>query len=358
MDSNYLAIDGSYGEGGGQILRTALSCSIIFSKPVEIINIRRGRKKSGLQPQHLTCVNACRDISDAHVEGNEIGSTMLRFNPRVVKGGSFTFDVAEKRGSAGSVSLVIQTLIPPLTSCPKPHNLTVLGGTHVPWSPPFHFLKYVFIPLIEKMGCTVNISIDKWGWYPIGGGVVHADLMPSAGLRGIRIEERGRLLRIYGISAVSNLPSSIAERQRGEGLKNLKGLGVDIDIELFTAPSPGKGTFFFIVAEYERVSAGFSSLGALGKTAEEVAREACREFFEYHKLSGAIEPHLADQLIPYIAMSPGPSSFTTTKITRHLMTNIWTVKQFVDADIRVLGQEGEEGRVVKSPLCTHYCLKI
>lgn len=347
MDSHYLTIDGSYGEGGGQILRSALSCSIIFSKPVEIINIRKGRKKGGLQPQHLTCVNACRDISDAHVEGNEIGSTMLRFNPQVVKGGSFTFDVAEKRGSAGSVSLVIQTLILPLTSCPKPHRLTVLGGTHVPWSPPFHFLKYVFIPVIEKMGCTINISIDKWGWYPTGGGVVHSDLMPSAGLRGIRIEERGRLLRIYGISAVSNLPSSIADRQRAEGLKNLKGLDVDIDIELLTAPSPGKGTFFFIVAEYERVSAGFSSLGALGKTAEDVAREASRDFLEYHKSNGAVEPHLADQLIPYVAMSPESSSFTTTKITRHLMTNIWTVKHFVNADIRVLGREGEEGKVVK-----------
>ena len=343
-----MTIDGSYGEGGGQILRSALSCSIIFSKSVEIINIRKGRKKSGLQPQHLTCVNACRDISDAHVEGNEIGSTMLRFNPQVVKGGSFTFDVAEKKGSAGSVSLIIQTLIPPLTSSLKPHRLTVLGGTHVPWSPPFHFLKYVFIPVIEKMGCTINISIDKWGWYPTGGGVVHADLMPSAaGLKGIRIDERGRILRIYGISAVSNLPSSIAERQTREGLKHLKGLGVDIDIELVTAPSPGKGTFFFIVAEYEQVSAGFSSIGALGKTAEDVAREACMDFFEYHKSNGAVEPHLADQLIPYIAMSPGPSSFTTTKITRHLMTNIWTVKHFIDADIRVLGKEGGEGKVVK-----------
>ena len=352
MDSHYLTIDGSYGEGGGQILRSALSCSIIFSKSVEIINVRKGRKKSGLQPQHLTCVNACRDISDAHVEGNEIGSTMLRFNPQVVKGGSFTFDVAEKRGSAGSVSLVIQTLIPPLTSCPKPHRLTVLGGTHVPWSPPFHFLKYVFIPVIEKMGCTINISIDKWGWYPTGGGVVHADLMPSAaGLKGIRIEERGKLLRIYGISAVSNLPFSIAERQREEGLKNMRGLGIDINIELITAPSPGKGTFFFIVAEYEQVSAGFSSLGALGKTAEDVARDACMDFFEYHKSNGAVEPHLADQLIPYIAMSPGPSSFTTTKITRHLMTNIWTVKQFVDANISVSGMEGEEGKVVKSVSC-------
>ncbi len=348
MDSQYLTIDGSHGEGGGQILRSAIAFSIIFSKPVKIINIRKGRKKSGLQPQHLACVNACRDISDARIEGNEIGSTMLRFNPKVVRGGSYTFNVAEKRGSAGSVSLVLQTLIPPLTGCPELHRLTVLGGTHVPWSPPFHYLKYVFVPVIEKMGCTVNLSIDKWGWYPIGGGVVHAELTPSAGLKGNRIEERGRLLRIYGISAVSNLPSAIAERQRTEGLKNLKGLGVDIDIELFTAPSPGKGTFFFIVAEYEGVSSGFSSLGALGKTAEDVAREACRDFFEYHKSNGAVEPHLADQLIPYIAMSTHPSSFTTTKITRHLMTNIWTVKHFIDADIRVTGKEGEEGRVIKN----------
>ncbi|MEK6714302.1 MAG: RNA 3'-terminal phosphate cyclase [Nitrospirota bacterium] len=344
---NYLTIDGNYGEGGGQILRSALSFSIIFSTPVEIISIRKGRKKGGLQPQHLTCVNACRDISDAHVEGNEIGSTLLRFNPKVVKSGNFTFDVAEKKGSAGSTSLVLQTLIPSLIHNSKLNSLTVMGGTHVPWSPAFHYLKEVFVPVIGKMGCHINLSIDKWGWYPIGGGVVHAEIRPSAGLKGIKIENRGRLLRIYGMSAVSNLPYEIAERQRAEGLKNLKALGVDVDIELVTAPSPGKGTFFFVVAEYEGSSAGFSSLGALGKPAEDVAREACRDLLEYHRTNGAVEPHLADQLIPYIAIADGPSSFTTTKITRHLLTNIWTVKHFIDTDIRVTGKEGEEGKVFK-----------
>lgn len=347
MQTPYITIDGSYGEGGGQILRSALALSIILSKPVEIINIRKGRKKGGLQPQHLTCVNACGDISGAHIEGNEIGSTLLRFYPKGVKSGTFTFDVAEKRGSAGSASLVLQTLLPPLILGPGHTMLTVMGGTHVPWSPPFHYLKEVFMPVIKRMGASVRLSIEKWGWYPIGGGIVHAEINPMRGLKGIRIEERGRLLRIRGISAVSNLPLSIAERQRTEGLNNLKALSVEIDIEIIPAPSPGKGTFFFIVAEYEGIVAGFSSLGAIGKSAEEVARETCRAFFEYHRLNGALEPHLADQLIPYVALAEGPSCFTTTKVTRHLLTNIWTVRQFMDIEINVQGAEEEEGRVIR-----------
>jgi RNA 3'-terminal phosphate cyclase (ATP) len=195
--------------------------------------------------------------------------------------------------------------------------------------------------------------IDQWGWYPIGGGSIHAKINPPSlngrigELKGIRIDERGRLTKIRGMSAVSNLPLSIAERQRREGLNHLKGFSQDMDIDFLSAPSPGKGTFFFIAAEYENIKAGFSSLGAIGKSAEEVAREACRDFLQYHGLQGAVEPHLADQLIPYVALAEGPSSFTTTKVTRHLLTNIWTVKQFMDMDIHVEGKEGEEGRVIK-----------
>lgn len=386
MQALYTTIDGSHGEGGGQILRTALALSIVLSKPIEIINIRKGRKKGGLQPQHLTCVNACGEISGAQIEGNEIESTLLRFRPRELKSGDFTFDVAEKRGSAGATSLVLQTLLPPLIYSLGPSRLTVMGGTHVSWSPPFHYLKEVFLPVIERMGASVELSIDRWGWYPIGGGIVHAainlaknDENPppqisktgggkgegekgfsdkqtrrrdrpsglSSGLKGIRIEDRGRLLRVHSISAVSNLPLSIAERQRSEGLKSLKALGVDTDIEIISAPSQGRGTFFFIVAEYEGIKAGFSSLGAIGKSAEEVAKEACRDFLEYHRSRGAVEPHLADQLIPYIALAEGASSFTTSRITRHLLTNVWTVRQLMDVEIEVEGAEGEEGRVVK-----------
>ena len=353
MPVSYVTIDGSHGEGGGQILRSALSLAIILSKSVEIINIRRGRPKSGLQPQHLACVNACRDTSDAHVEGNEIGSAWLRFSPQVTKSGNFTFNVAEKRGSAGSTSLILQTLLPPLISGQYTTRLTLMGGTHVPWSPPFHYLKEIFIPVIGRMGGSIELTIDKWGWYPIGGGIVHAEINPigrigeRGGLKGLTVEERGSLTRLWGLSAVSNLPLAIAERQRSEGLKELKALAVDTDIEVISALSPGKGTFFFIVAEYEGIKAGFSALGAIGKPAEEVAREACRAFFEYHDSNGAVEPHLADQLIPYMALADGPFSFTTTKLTRHLLTNVWSVRQLMDVDIRVEGREGECGRVIR-----------
>lgn len=187
------------------------------------------------------------------------------------------------------------------------------------------------------------------GRYPIGGGEVHAEVYPSKGLNGIRIEERRKLLRIKGISAVSNLPLSIAHRQRAEGLNILRSFGTNIDIEIISAPSPlseGRGSFFFIIAEYESIRAGFSSLGAIGKSSEEVAMEACKDFLDYHKSQGALDPHLADQVIPYIALSGKPSSFTTSRITRHLLTNIWTIRQFIDTDIEVSGSEGDEGKVV------------
>jgi RNA 3'-terminal phosphate cyclase (ATP) len=286
----------------------------------------------------------------------------------VTKNGSFIFNVAEKRGSAGSTSLILQTLLPPLIFGHHTVRLTLMGGTHVPWSPSFHYLKEIFIPVIGRMGVSIELTIDKWGWYPIGGGIVHAEINPiiplnpslpplvkggkgglgeRGGLKGLMVEERGSLIRIWGLSAVSNLPLSIAERQRSEGLKELKALSMDTDIEIISAPSHGKGTFFFIVAEYEGIKAGFSALGAIGKPAEEVAREACRAFLEYHDSNGAVEPHLADQLIPYMALAGGPSSFTTTRITRHLLTNVWTVRQLMDVDIRVEGQEGGGGKVTR-----------
>lgn len=322
--------------------------SIIHSRPVEIVNIRKGRKKSGLLPQHLTCVNACRDISEAYIEGNVLGSDFLRFRPGDVKGGSFSFDVAEKTGSAGSTSLVLQTLMPALIFAGHPSTIKLMGGTHVSWSPPFHYLQNIFVPVIEKMGCSLNLIIDQWGWYPIGGGIVHAEIHTSERLTGIRMDERGELLSIKGLSAASNLPASIAERQRSEGLKILRPYCADTEIEIISAPSRGKGTFFFIMARYENVITGFSSLGAIGKTSEEVAREACREFIDYHNSQGAVDPHLADQLIPYISISDEPSSFTTSKITNHLLTNIWTVRHFIDMDISVTGVEGEYGKVFKA----------
>ncbi len=338
-------IDGSYGEGGGQILRTSLALACTLGRPIEIINIRRARKKPGLQPQHLTAVNAAAAISRARVEGAELSSTSIMFLPRALIGGDYQFDVSEKKGSAGSTSLVIQTILLPLCFAEQPTNVTVLGGTHVPWSPTFHYLKFIFLPLLKRINATIEIAIKNWGWYPGGGGSVTARIIPCEKMLPIRILSRGRLLRVAGISAVANLPKEIAVRQRNRAVHMLLEKGMDANVEVFDATSPGKGTFVFLKAEFENIIAGFDALGAIGKRAEEVADEACQAFFTYTESWGALDPHLADQIIPYLALARGDSEFTTSSITRHLLTNIWVVKQFLDVDVQVEGKEGDAGKI-------------
>ncbi len=344
-DRNILGIDGSYGEGGGQILRTSLALSCVLGRPIEIFNIRKARKKPGLQPQHLTAVKAAAAVSRAEVEGVELSSTALRFSPTRLVGGDYFFDVSEKRGSAGSTSLVLQTILLPLCCAEHPSTITVIGGTHVPWSPTFHYLEYVFLPMLRRLGAAAGLGIEKWGWYPIGGGAVRARVNPQKEFFPLRLTERGNLLRVSGISAVSNLPQDIARRQRARALDALAQRGIDASIETVSAPSAGKGTLVFLCAEFENATIGCDSLGAIGKRAEEVADEACTALFEYLDTKGALDPHLADQIIHYLALAKGPSEFTTSRITQHVLTNIWAVKQFMDIDIEVEGNEGEEGKI-------------
>lgn len=336
-----IKIDGGYGEGGGQILRTAISLSCLLKQPIEIYNIRKGRKKPGIQPQHLTSIRAAKKISNAYTEGDRIGSLNLIFSPNEIKGGDYSFDI----GTAGSISLVIQTIILPLSTAPTNSTIEIIGGTHVPWSPPFHYLKEIFIPILGKMGFDIKLFIEKWGWYPIGGGKVRAEIKSVKDLTPISITERGRLKGIKGISAVSNLPLSIAERQKEEGLKILRRNGIDADIEIVNAPSNGKGTFFFLLAGYENSFAGFSALGEKGKRAEEVSMEACKEFFAFNNSAGALDPRISDQIIPCLCLIKGESAFTTARITRHLHTNIWLVKEFLPVKIEIEGKEGEEGKI-------------
>ncbi|MGB8657031.1 MAG: RNA 3'-terminal phosphate cyclase [Candidatus Zixiibacteriota bacterium] len=345
----HLQIDGSYGEGGGQILRTTLSLSCILKQPVEITNIRKGRKVPGLQPQHLTSVSACQRISEATVEGDSLQSLSLRFSPQDTKGGDFTCDVAEKKRSAGSTSLILQTLLLPLCHCPTSSRIRVLGGTHVPWSPPFDYLKEIFAPIAKKIGCNVELEIKKWGWYPQGGGEVLCTIHPISKFAPLDLTERGKLLHLSGISAVSNLPDSIAERQRGEAMKVLKANGFSPEIKTLRAPSIGQGTFFFLKAEFENSVAGFSALGEIGKKAERVAEEACLDFLQFVQTGGAVDPHLSDQLVPYLALADGKSTFTVSKVSEHLLTNIWVVQQFLQTQISVDGERGGQGKVTIIP---------
>ena len=340
-----IEINGSYGEGGGQILRTALSLSCLLQKPFRIFHIRKGRKKPGLMPQHLTCVRAAQLLSHADVKGDHKGSTELVFLPGQVKGGDFFFDI----GTAGSTSLVLQTIIPSLVFLEEKSTVTLNGGTHVPFSPSFHYLKAVFASFMKKIGIEIQLTIDSYGFYPKGGGTVRAMILPAREPTPLRITERGKMLNLRGYSGVGNLPLSIAERQRTSLLKKIHSHVQDTrcptNIELIHVPTPGQGTFLFLQSETEHAIAGFTSLGALRKRAEVVGEEVAKEFLGYYATDAAIDPYMSDQIVLYLSLSQKKSSFTTSRITQHLLTNLWVIGLFHEFHYAIEGKVGEAGVV-------------
>jgi RNA 3'-terminal phosphate cyclase (ATP) len=338
-----IEIDGSFGEGGGQILRTALALSVIFERPLTLHHIRAKRKNPGLGHQHLMAVNALARISGAKVEGNRIGSQRLTFVPGEVSPGDYRFPI----GTAGSVTLLLHALLMPLCLSQERFQLILEGGTHVPWSPPYHYLSEILFPTLRIMGVSVGGRIDQWGWYPKGGGIIQVEIQPSPSLGPISLLERGSLRKIRGFSAASLLPKHVAERQREEALRRIeKELKMGAEITILTdPPSKGPGSFLFLVTESEGALAGFSSLGRRGKRAEEVAGEVVNSLEDYLEAEGCVDPHLADQLIPFMAMAKGNSSFTTTRITEHLLTNLWVIQRFKNFKISLTGEKGGAGKV-------------
>ncbi len=345
----YLEIDGSFGEGGGQILRTALSLSCLFKKPFRIFNIRTGRKKPGLMPQHLTSVRAAQLLSRAGVKGDSAGSTELSFAPGEVKSGSFFFDI----GTAGSTMLVLQTLIPAFIFTKARTGLILNGGTHVPFSPSFHYVSEVFIPFLKRLGIRTLLSIESYGFYPKGGGRIRAEIFPTGEMKPLRLPERGRMVALKGCSGVANLPLSIAERQTKSLLEKIhsemKDLRCAEALDLLDAPAPGQGTFIFLKAESEHSVAGFTSLGERGKKAEVVGEEAAVAFMDYYSADAALDPHLSDQLVLYLSLCDGESEFSTSRITQHLLTNLWVIGLFHEFKYSVEGERGKPGRVKIDP---------
>ncbi len=339
--SELIEIDGSFGEAGGQILRTSLSLSCLLRKPLRIFNIRKGRKKPGLMPQHLTAVRVMQLISSAEVKGDEIGSTELYFEPQDIKPGEIFYDI----GTAGSTMLVLQTVLPCLAFSRGKSNVILKGGTHVPMSPSYHYIERIFCRFLKRIGITLNLSIEQYGFYPEGGGHIRAEIEPAKEIRPLTILEPGRLMKIEGISAVANLSLSIAERQREAFLKSISHLSVPAEIKCHSLRSPGQGTFIFIETIHEGSVAGFSSLGEKGKRAEMVGEEAAEKLLRHLKTSKALDPNMADQIVLYLSLTDQVSEFSTSEITGHLITNLWVLKKFLDIEYSVDGKEGESGAV-------------
>lgn len=340
-----LEIDGSHGEGGGQILRTALSLSCLLKKPFRIFNIRTGRKRPGLMPQHLSCVRALILISNAKAHGDVIGSTELVFEPSDPKAGEYFFDI----GTAGSTTLLLQAVLPTLIFQRDHSRITLTGGTHVPFSPSYHFVSDVFMPILAKLGITLHASILQYGFYPRGGGKISIEVSPSSKVKALTLVDKAEPLKMSGISVVSDLPLNIADRQKNAALEAIGRSGLTAEIETYKVTSYSPGTFLFLKARTQDCLAGFSSLGERGKRAETVGKEAAEELLNYHRTTACLDHYLSDQIVLYLANADSESSFTTSGITEHLLTNLWIIEKFLGIRYSIQGEKGHPGKVTIIP---------
>lgn len=334
-------IDGSMGEGGGQVLRAALVLSLLTGEAFEIHRIRERRPRPGLMPQHLAAVQAAAAVGRAEVEGARQGARELAFRPRGLFAGDYHCDI----GTAGSTSLVLQTIALPLCFCSGPSSVTLVGGTHVPWSPCFHYLDRHWRPLVQAMGYRLGLSLDVAGFYPRGGGRVRAQVRPHGRLRPLDLGTGGEPRGINGVAAVAGLPLSIAERMRRRAMARLRGRELDVEIALEALPAPSPGAFLMLCVESEAASACHVALGARGKPAERVADE-CVAGVEASLAGGApIDPWLADQLLLPLALVPGRSRLQVDRVTGHLLTLAALTGRFLPAEVAIEGREGAPGRV-------------
>lgn len=336
-----LEIDGSMGEGGGQILRSSLALSLITRKPFRIHSIRAGRKKPGLQPQHLMSVRSAAEIGAATIQGDAVGSRDLTFEPGAVSPGRYRFNI----GTAGATSLVLHTLYLPLAlKTGQPSELTLEGGTHVSTSPCFHFLETTWRAYLERIGLRIKLTMERPGFYPRGGGRIQAVIQPCDRIRPLLLTHRDPINSAGGLSAVAGLPETVARRQARRAKNRLAARGIEALIPQEQWPG-GPGSMLAIVLNKAPVPTLFFGLGARGKPSEAVADEAIDEVLAYLDSNAPVDAHSADQIVLPLALAGGASEFRVAQITMHLHTNIAVIKMFIDRQIVCDGDEGSAGVV-------------
>lgn len=323
-----IVIDGSKGEGGGQILRSALALSLVTQKPFRIEQIRARRSRPGLLPQHLAAVEAAREISLAQVTGNFLGSNALEIHPGAVQPGEHKFDV----GTAGSTTLVLQTVLPPLLCADAPSRVAITGGTHNPLAPPFDFVARSFVPLVERMGPQINLQLPRAGFYPAGAGRIDANIQPAKPLQRLEVPERGAVVERRARAVLSKLPSQIGERELSVVRAQLGWKEDECTIELLdNSLSPGNVLILEFICDH--VTAVFAAFGQRGKPAEQVAEEAVRLATSWLRAKVPVDEHLADQLLLPIALAGG-GIFRTMAPSGHTRTNADIIQMFLPVTIR------------------------
>ncbi|MGE3180633.1 MAG: RNA 3'-terminal phosphate cyclase [Phycisphaerae bacterium] len=332
-----IQIDGSFGEGGGQILRSSLALSVLTAKPFVIHSIRAKRDKPGLRQQHLTAVRAAARVGNASLTGAEIGSSELAFTPNGITAGDHYFDV----GTAGSATLVLQTVLPPLCAAAEPSRLRLLGGTHNPHAPPFDFLAHAFLPLVNRMGPTVAATLVRPGFFPAGGGEVHVDVAPAQSWHPLELLERGAQRTLTATAYLANLPLHIAERELATVADALKLSRKDLFIrEAVEARGPGNAVI--ITAAFENITEVFVAFGQRGVPAEHVAKTAARAARDYLQHDAPVGEYLADQLLLPLALAGG-GAFRTRTLSQHAETNMAVIRKFLDVQFGV--EPGTDGDV-------------
>jgi RNA 3'-terminal phosphate cyclase (ATP) len=341
-------LDGSEGEGGGQILRSALSLSLITGRPFQITRLRERREPPGLRPQHLACVRGAEALSSSTSEGAALGASELSFTPGPVRAGDYLLEV----GTAGSTPLLLQCLFFPLALAGG-GRLTLRGGTHLPHSPSYHYLANVWLPVMHAYGLRASLSLTHAGFYPEGGGELQAEISPRAEPPLlVDLPARGMLQDITLSTFVGGLPFSIAERQSRSAELALRERGLYSHTQNRALPVTGSaGSVTFILAQFENTFAGFTALGERGRPAEEVGREAAEAVARFMESAGAIDEHLGDQILLPAALlaagrlgpaAPGTTRFTASEVTEHLTTHARVIERFLPVKVGV-----EPGGVVE-----------
>ncbi len=345
-----IEIDGSMGEGGGQILRYSLGFSAVTLKPVRITNIRAKRKNPGLRPQHLTAVNALKTITDAVVEGAYVGSKEIYFEPHTRRSGNYVFNI----GTAGSVTLVLQAILPALLFSEGRSKVEIVGGTDVPWSPPIDYMRYVFRHNLGLFDISIDIKLLRRGHYPRGGGRIVVNIEPVKDyITPINYVDSRGIVEVKGISHAVKLPRHVAERQAKSAVSLIeKVLGIKPFIEIESYPperdphlGPGSGIVLYAVTN-AGTRLGSDSLGARGKRAEIVGREAAEKLIEEIKSGAAFDRHMGDMLIPHMFLAKGTSTIGVSVLTNHTITAIMVSKKFLpETMVDISGEVGEKAKI-------------
>lgn len=347
-------LDGSLGEGGGQILRTALSISAVTGRPFSIDRLRANRIKPGLRPQHREAARAIARIVNGRLAGDEVGSTRIEFEPRErPRPGEWAFDI----GTAGSTPLLLQTVCWPLALAGAPSAITLRGGTHQDHAPSFHYLALIWAPAVARLGFRVAVELQSAGFYPEGGGEFTARIEPATPMPPLDLRHRGTLIDVEVVSMVGGLGYDVAERQAGRAVRRLRDHGIAAEAERLPVPARGsKGGHVLIVSRFERTTAGHGAVTNRDRSAEDSADLAVEGFQAYLSRGAAVDGHLGDQLVVPAALAvagcpPSPPGvvpavrYTVSEVTLHLLTNVEVLRRFLDVEIAVDGKPGEEGEV-------------